>query len=161
MQAIVVSFQKLDEYCLSDTSMELQSNSSMAIRLSGYLKNFLHLVNDQCAWIKDDSRSQIMKKAALSARDVILSSWRRTKISLQGSIILMRDVDSFLTILNSFTILRQMPEVVEAWESMREYVQLFIVQPESLTSLLSDEDRNLHKLSTRFIEDCISRRTNA
>ena len=156
MQAIMLVMQDKQDYRPSERDNVDQSSFEQPTPAAAELAQFLRDFLDTVANRRESKVVRSMVSATSSlARDVFLASWRRVKVSLQGSLKLLRDVEVLFTTLSRY---EESDRASSGWALMIEVAQLFVVKPESLADLINDDKTSLHKLSNRFIYDCITRR---
>ena len=158
MQAIMLVLQEKPDYRPSTRDNVEQPSfeqpTPAAAALADFLRDFLDTVAN-----RNQSRvvRSLVAETSCLARDIFLASWRRVKISLQGSLKLLRDVEVVYTTISKY---ENTDRAASGWALMIEIAQLFVVKPESLADLINDDKSGLHQLGNRFIYDCITRRND-
>lgn len=143
---LLAAEQKLTDYCPpEDGNVPDHRPTNACIRVVAYLARMLEAANGALEGL---NKQAFMTEMGNRLHKGLLSHWQRFTFNPSGGLRLKRDATEYAEFVRSF----KAPAVDEKFETLGTLVNVFIVAPESLFTLIDGSLRGSRKEALRFIE---------
>ncbi|MCO5584546.1 hypothetical protein L7F22_038474 [Adiantum nelumboides] len=143
---LLAAEQKVTDYCPpEDGNVPDHRPTNACIRVVAYLARMLEAANGALEGL---NKQAFMTEMGNRLHKGLLSHWQRFTFNPSGGLRLKRDATEYAEFVRSF----KAPAVDEKFETLGTLVNVFIVAPESLFTLIDGSLRGSRKEALRFIE---------
>ncbi|KAH7315213.1 hypothetical protein KP509_21G040200 [Ceratopteris richardii] len=143
---LLAAEQKLTDYCPpEDGNPPDHRPTNACTRVVAYLARMLDAANGALEGL---NKQAFMTEMGNRLYKALLSHWQRFTFNPSGGLRLKRDATEYADFVRSF----KAPAVDEKFETLGTLVNVFIVAPESLFTLIDGSLRGCRKEALRFIE---------